>query len=333
MVADQIVSLDDGTAETYPGVGELRYVIGFGHEHWHLMRLEAYQLISVADPSNVVNDKKTGFCLIAGYANDRCAQGMPSATSLIEGLLPGQSDTYTAFVEYQELGISPSTTPAGEYKLVHTANPDGLFHEKTLANNQASLLLDIRWPAPGAEPTITCPEMTNDACPGYLPKPGGSTGTPPPPAPAPEPAPESTPQQSPQPTPPAEPQTVPVVQDSVAIANALSKMTRAQATDLAKRAIRLTSKRKAKAIAASCARRSASAFSCRVGWTQSGQRWRGRVSVRYRVVQTERTWAYNVTAANTATGRHVQRTSARASSNLFMSRASAASLLCMVSGS
>jgi hypothetical protein len=341
MVADQVVSLGDGSTTTYPGVGELHYVSGFGHEHWHLMRLEAYQLISVADPSNVVNDKKTGFCLIAGYPNNICDRNDPSATSIVEGLLPGQSDTYTAFVEYQELAITPSTTPAGQYNLVHTANPDGLFHEKTLANNSASLLLDIRWPVAGAAPAITCPDEPNDTCPGYLSPPSGGSGgagagggtpsgggntTPASPPVAPT---ESSGQQPGQESPLQQPTDVPVVQDNVAIANALAKMTALQAAALAKHAIRATSKRRARAIATSCSRRSPSAFRCRVGWTQAGQRWRGQILVAYKTIATTERATYALSAANTKTGRRIRLSSATASSNLFASRAGAA-MLCTV---
>lgn len=337
MVADQVVSLDDGTTTTYPAVGELHYVQGFGHEHWHIMRLESYQLISVADPGNVVTDKKTGFCLVAGYPNGSCAQNAPTATSLVEGLLPGQQDLYTAFVEYQELAITQATTPEGEYHLVHRANPDENFHEATLSNNAASLLLDIRWPADGGAPAITCPALTNGQCPEASSPPGSGSGPPPPADPPADPPvePQEQPLEQPLEQPPEQPQPVPVIQDPVAVttAAATASMTRAQAIDLARRVARDTSKRKGKAIAATCSRRSQSAFSCRVGWTQSGARWRGLVSVGYRLAGAKLEWVYHLDVANSQTGRRLHRSSVRGSSNVPTLRAGAASMLCAAPGS
>jgi hypothetical protein len=328
MTADQVVARDDNTTQTYPAIGELRYVNGFGHQHWHLMRLESYELISRADPGNVVSDRKTGFCMVAGYANDYCARGTPTATSLVEGLLPGQSDTYTQFVEYQELGISRQTTPSGEYDLVHTANPDGLFHEASTANNSASLLLDIQWPASGS-PAITCPDLANDECPAAFPPVGsggfGAPGGPATPAP-PADSPPSDPPAGQDPKP--EPELVPVIQDPVTVTGASAKMTRAQATDLARRAVRLATKGRARVIASSCGRRATDAFGCRIAWTQTHRRWRGKLGLRYRMVMGRLRWSFDLDAADSRSGRRLRRSSAAESSNLATLRAGAASMLC-----
>jgi hypothetical protein len=63
MVADQVVQMSDGSS-TAPAVGEMHHVIGGGHEHWHLLDFERYELRSASDSARtIVKDQKTGFCL------------------------------------------------------------------------------------------------------------------------------------------------------------------------------------------------------------------------------------------------------------------------------
>src|SRR3954451_13898850 len=60
----QTIQMSDGSSTVEPIDGTMHYVIGGGHEHWHLLDFERYELRSAADPTNaLVKDAKTGFGL------------------------------------------------------------------------------------------------------------------------------------------------------------------------------------------------------------------------------------------------------------------------------
>jgi hypothetical protein len=62
-----------------------------------------------------------------------------------QGSSPGYTDLYPAHFHGQNLELRG--VPAGEYVLVHRANPTGELEELDHANNAASLRIRLTWSA------------------------------------------------------------------------------------------------------------------------------------------------------------------------------------------
>ncbi len=181
MVADQVITLSDGSTRLNPGVGELRFVESEDHRHWHFYRFMRYELVRAADGAVVAPDQKTGFCIGDRYNtnprvrlpgeppmpgvfdvppnNDWCAQNDPDRLKLTMGLSVGYGDNYLAFLDGQSIDVTD--VPEGRYFLVHRVEAD--VRESDHSNNAASVLLTLRWPnGPDNPPAITmlasCPE-------------------------------------------------------------------------------------------------------------------------------------------------------------------------------
>jgi len=128
----------------------LRYVRSETHRHWHFPSFERYELRR-PDGSLVGRDRKTGFCLRDAYETramnrspvwtSECARGRPRARVVRQGITPGFGDDYVPLKEGQSIDVSGL---AGRFVLVHRANPDRVLHERTFANNAASVLLELR---------------------------------------------------------------------------------------------------------------------------------------------------------------------------------------------
>src|SRR4051812_28053902 len=59
MVADQIVQMSDGSQSTVSDIGNMQYVVSPGHQHWHLLDFERYELRKPDDPeATIVRDQK-----------------------------------------------------------------------------------------------------------------------------------------------------------------------------------------------------------------------------------------------------------------------------------
>jgi Lysyl oxidase/WD40-like Beta Propeller Repeat len=156
MQARQLVRLTDGTIRTYDGAGRLRYTPSPTHTHWHLLDFQRYELRSL-DGELVVRDRKTGFCLADHYGLaarrvlsfsgafflGNCAQGNPGALSVEQGTSPGYTDLYPPHFHGQNLELRG--VPAGDYVLVHRANPEQLLEEVDYTNNAASLRIRLTW--------------------------------------------------------------------------------------------------------------------------------------------------------------------------------------------
>ena len=156
MDARQLVRLSDGTVRTYDGAGRLRYTPSPTHTHWHLLDFQRYELRSL-EGDLLVRDRKTGFCLADHYglASRRvlsfsgpsflgnCAQGNPAALSIEQGTSPGYTDLYPPHFHGQNLELRG--VPAGDYVLVHRANPENLLEELDYTNNDASLRIRLTW--------------------------------------------------------------------------------------------------------------------------------------------------------------------------------------------
>ena len=158
MTATQVIEMDDGTQQRVPRIGELRYVDAITHRHWHYLKFDTYSLRrtngTVARP-----DQKTGFCLgdrlqapdrgplpampdFAVFGGVNCGFDRPDLLEVEEGISVGYGDDYPAQLEGQFVEITGLRS--GRYVLVHRANADGAVREKTLANNAASVLVDVR---------------------------------------------------------------------------------------------------------------------------------------------------------------------------------------------
>jgi len=59
----QYVHNSSGPDTPYPVSGKMQYVTGGGHNHWHYLGIEHYELRRTSDYSLVDGDHKTGFCL------------------------------------------------------------------------------------------------------------------------------------------------------------------------------------------------------------------------------------------------------------------------------
>jgi Lysyl oxidase len=168
MTADQIVYKTDGTTRTIGGVGDLHYETGFGHKHWHFEPFDHYEIRTVAG-ALIGTDEKEGFCL--GDNNNHgggsavyddpsfCQQNNPSALELTEGISPGWGDSYDPLKEGQDVPISQSAEPTGDYNLVHRVNENsngsaGPVAEASFGNNVASAAIHISWSS-GGTPSVS----------------------------------------------------------------------------------------------------------------------------------------------------------------------------------
>jgi hypothetical protein len=147
-------------------IGQLRYVDAITHRHWHYLKFDTYSLRR-PDGSLARPDQKTGFCLgdrvgapsptpIPGmqpYAEygGNCGYDSPGLMRVDEGIAVGYGDDYGPQLEGQFIDITH--VPAGRYVLVHRVNADGALAEKTLDNNAASVLIDLRYK--GKVPRVT----------------------------------------------------------------------------------------------------------------------------------------------------------------------------------
>jgi hypothetical protein len=158
MRADQVVPLSNGRTRVVRGVGVLRYTWSATHSHWHLLRFQAYELRRASDFRLLVRDRKSGFCLadhyglarhrVRGFGPPRflgnCGGGRPDLLTVEQGTSTGYTDRYPAHFHGQIVDVTG--VPAGVYVLVHRVNPNGRLHERTLANNAASVRLRLAWP-------------------------------------------------------------------------------------------------------------------------------------------------------------------------------------------
>ena len=173
MVADQRIAMADGSTQTVPAVGRMRYVRAATHEHWHILHFDRYFLRHAGSSRKLQRDRKSGFCLGDRYAvhnqpllaapdkpvyTTNCGLRQPDLLQVDEGISVGYGDIYSAYVEYQELELTG--LPSGRYVLVHRVNGNGALHEVSRANNTASVLLDVSWShgVPHVRQLRSCPD-------------------------------------------------------------------------------------------------------------------------------------------------------------------------------
>lgn len=136
---------------------------GDGHSHWHIKDVVQYTLTSLDDDSERMRRaNKIGFCI---YDNVRRAQrprqptraeylregcGRQNSKKLRMGLSVGWGDLYTWTLPGQY--VSMTGLPAGDYRLLGTANPDDVFYEQRDDNN--NVYVDLRFRRENGKATI-----------------------------------------------------------------------------------------------------------------------------------------------------------------------------------
>lgn len=173
MDAVQVIELRGGGTRVVEGVGRMRYEDHPPHKHWHFQPFERYELRRASDNAFLVRDGKSGFCLIDRYGRasryvpnvgpprfiSDCGAYRPDLRRVEEGSSAGYVDRYPAFFHGQDVDVTG--VPAGEYVLVHIANPQRLARELRYSNNAASVRLRLTWPegrsaAPKVEVLARC---------------------------------------------------------------------------------------------------------------------------------------------------------------------------------
>jgi hypothetical protein len=169
MTGAQLIFARDGAYRRVPNIGRLHYVRAPDHAHWHLLRLETYELRTLGGRL-VAPDRKTGFCPGDRYVVQRgmprgwsgrfgklrneshCGKSKPRALSVLESISPGWADVYDPNLEGQFIDITG--VPAGRYLLVNRVNPDRKLRESDYTNNASSDLIELTRSA-GARPRAT----------------------------------------------------------------------------------------------------------------------------------------------------------------------------------
>lgn len=126
---------------------------GDGHNHWHVVGLEQYELDRLDNGALVGTGAKTGFCFYDNTQHDLALAGAPpssvytncgssSSLSVTMGLSVGWGDTYYWNLAYQWVDITGLA--AGRYRLTATADPENWFVEVSDTNNATWVDLQIR---------------------------------------------------------------------------------------------------------------------------------------------------------------------------------------------
>lgn len=157
MRADQVVMRSDGSEVRLPGVGGMRYTPS-GHNHWHLLGFEQFQLRDASTGARVAEGHKVGFCLgsrfpvdpavpgavVVPAINHNCGRSLPGLMRMRMGIDVGWGDDYAAFLEFQYIEITH--VPPGRYVVVHRADPDHRLAVGDRADDVASALIELTPP-------------------------------------------------------------------------------------------------------------------------------------------------------------------------------------------
>jgi hypothetical protein len=133
---------------------ELRYRRAGGHEHFHLVGFQRYELRD-GGGRLIARDHKVGYCLgdrtALGGSPPRwtgsCSRGDRDSLRVVQGLSPGFADAYASDLGGQTFDVTG--LPAGEYVLVNRANPARVLRESSYDDDVAAVrFLLARPPAP-----------------------------------------------------------------------------------------------------------------------------------------------------------------------------------------
>lgn len=168
MQGDQVVVLSDGTTQTYPAIGTLKFVATkkangqLDHQHWHYLGFDRFEIRKAKTYKRVRRDRKQGFCLgdrfsiknftppqgaVGGLTpspDTRCGLMQPDLQTVTSGISVGYGDDYTAHVEGQDIEITK--IKPGKYILVHRTNADRKIRESNYSNDASSALIRFYYP-------------------------------------------------------------------------------------------------------------------------------------------------------------------------------------------
>jgi hypothetical protein len=173
MTVDQVVTGDDGSEATRPGVGTFTY--DDERRRWGFAPFLSYELRPVGGEI-VGRGPDVGFCVVDTRTAERrktypgqppekvyrdCGKGRPGK-SLLEvqmGISVGWMNWHKAGNEGQLIDIT--TLPAGQYVLANRVNSSGALAEANAKNNAASVLLSIKRPSSGLPKVEVLKECPN----------------------------------------------------------------------------------------------------------------------------------------------------------------------------
>ena len=166
MTATQELVRADGSVAQVPLSTRLKYQPG-GHNHWHFLGFNRFDLRSAGTGARVGRSNKVGFCLGSRYQvdppvpgtaavpviNHNCGRFLPGLMPMRLGIDVGYADDYAAFVEFQYVDIT--RVRPGRYLLVHRADPDQRLLVGDRADDVAYALIRLAAPArAGALPGV-----------------------------------------------------------------------------------------------------------------------------------------------------------------------------------
>jgi len=173
MTVTQEVLHTDGTREQIPVAGGMRYTPS-GHNHWHFLTFDAFELHDPATGASVAQGHKIGFCLGSRYTvaplppntpatpaiDTNCGRFLPRLTRMRMGIDVGYEDDYAAYLEFQYIDIT--RVPPGRYVVVHRADPQARLVVGDRADDVAATLVDIapvrrRGQVPRVTTLTSCP--------------------------------------------------------------------------------------------------------------------------------------------------------------------------------
>ena len=147
----------DGSITRVPITARMKYQPG-GHNHWHLLGFDRFDLRDPATGARVARSNKVGFCLGSRFRVDRavpgtparpvfnsnCGRYLPGLMRVRVGIDVGYADDYAAFVEFQYVDLS-GVAP-GRYLLAHEADPDHHLRVGDRRDDTAYSLIDLAAP-------------------------------------------------------------------------------------------------------------------------------------------------------------------------------------------
>jgi hypothetical protein len=152
MTTSQRIKRSDGSWRSVPSDGVARYDVGDGHNHWHIMDIETYELIPMDVPPEEAVDRivgsKVGFCFFDTEAVDLSLPyspnyrvfeeadcGVSTTTGIRVGLSVGWGDRYSWFLPRQWIKVTD--VPSGRYLVCATTDAFGEWLERRDDNNQS----------------------------------------------------------------------------------------------------------------------------------------------------------------------------------------------------
>jgi hypothetical protein len=190
MTVKQVIHQSSGGVRYVARPGKMRYA-GDGHNHWHVQKIEKYELFKKDAPTTVRRGAKTGFCFFDNVAAHLGLPGAPdhpvygqagcgTSTTLATrvGLSVGWGDLYPWDFVYQWIDIT--SLPAGDYRLCVTTDlgdryfetndaDNNVWQDMTLTAGGGSMSLGTYSWSPCSSGIPTAPTGTGDALPDSTP--------------------------------------------------------------------------------------------------------------------------------------------------------------------